>query len=100
MEHLVAHRIPPGTVQDYKKEASGRCKTCNSRFIWPKRLGTLKKIQCPFCFCWLYQTTHLFKGDTIASRSRNESKNIQANGHRHSLCVHYLNLAFRLVFII
>lgn len=64
MAQLVITRVPPGCPPDYPSERTGRCRKCNIRFIWDKKLGSLKEMQCPHCQTPLSQTTHLFKGET------------------------------------
>jgi PHP family Zn ribbon phosphoesterase len=61
---LIIKEIAPGVSPDYGKTLSGRCRTCNTRFIWPRRLGKLSEMKCPKCGAQLRGTTHMFKGDT------------------------------------
>lgn len=56
--------VEPGRSPNYGKEISGRCHKCNSRFLWPRKLGKLEDMLCPFCNIHLSLTTHMFKGDT------------------------------------
>ncbi len=70
MAQLTIIRIEPGISPDYKKETTGRCHKCNSRFIWNKKLGKLSQMTCPFCPGFhLKLTTHQFKGDTYRLES-------------------------------
>jgi uncharacterized paraquat-inducible protein A len=57
--------VAPGGSPDYPKERTGRCRKCNIRFIWDKKLGSLKTMACPYCETQLSQTTHMFKGKTM-----------------------------------
>lgn len=52
------------TELDYRRDVSGRCRSCNIRFIWGKGMPRLKDAACPYCGSPLYLTTHLFKGKT------------------------------------
>jgi hypothetical protein len=72
MDRLVMTEIVPGVCPDYKTEVTGRCHACKARFIWPRKLGKLKDMQCPSCLVPLHQTTHLFKGDTYRLSSAEE----------------------------
>jgi Zn finger protein HypA/HybF involved in hydrogenase expression len=47
-----------------RKEHSGRCQTCNIRYIWTGK-PMVQDAKCPSCGCWLFRTTHLFKGRTL-----------------------------------
>lgn len=68
---LVATKIDPGRSPDYGREISGRCRKCGSRFMWPRKLGKLSEMLCPFCNCRLGSTTHLFKGATYCLEDPN-----------------------------
>jgi hypothetical protein len=57
--------IDAGISPDYPTERTGRCHTCNIRFIWPDKLGRLKDMSCPICGTALAHTTHMFKGRTV-----------------------------------
>ena len=57
--------IDAGISPDYPTERTGRCRKCNIRFIWDKKLGRVKDMKCPVCGVPLGQTTHMFKGRTV-----------------------------------
>jgi hypothetical protein len=52
-----APRTPPLTMPDGTPATQGRCRRCNLRFVWAKRLGGLKGTSCPTCHKPLRRTS-------------------------------------------
>jgi predicted SprT family Zn-dependent metalloprotease len=61
---LTSEPIEPGTNLEYLTERSGRCRQCNIRYLWLRRLGNLSHMKCPKCGGRLSLTTYRFRGET------------------------------------